>query len=240
MKVTFHGPVDQTLLCAHATCDDAVISNRGIIGSEFYRYVNNTKRKFYVVQIYVDEEGTLEGELLKITEEGPKLKVEITPTLDVDTLRFKVPRVRLHGHTKGRIIRWNAYSAFWHPEGTGFCEFDAKQAFSGACVDWVPEEQDGKHTLRSWPLHLPRGVAVMERFGTHRSLEPAGALPQQAKRLDATSPLTADELAIDVEFLNIDSASWHQLKTECDGDAETHDRRGSWRSSPPPGRCTTR
>ena len=59
----------------------------------------------------------------------------------------------------------------------------------------------------------------MERFGTHRSLEPAGSLPQQANRLDATSPLTADELAIDVEFLNIDSASWHQLKTECDGDA---------------------
>jgi L-erythro-3,5-diaminohexanoate dehydrogenase len=60
----------------------------------------------------------------------------------------------------------------------------------------------------------------MERFGTHRSLEPRGALPQQARRLDATSPLTADELAIDVEFLNIDSASWHQIKTDCSGDAE--------------------
>lgn len=59
----------------------------------------------------------------------------------------------------------------------------------------------------------------MERFGTHRSLEPAGALPQQAWMLDATSPLRADELAIDVELLNIDSASWHQLRTSCDGDA---------------------
>lgn len=58
----------------------------------------------------------------------------------------------------------------------------------------------------------------MERFGTHRSLEPKGTLPQQAWTLDATSPLTADELAIDVEFLNIDSASWHQLKTATGGD----------------------
>ena len=61
----------------------------------------------------------------------------------------------------------------------------------------------------------------MERFGTHRSLEPKGALPQQAWTLDATSPLTADELAIDVEFLNIDSASWHQLRTAAGDDAAT-------------------
>jgi L-erythro-3,5-diaminohexanoate dehydrogenase len=60
----------------------------------------------------------------------------------------------------------------------------------------------------------------MERFGIHRSLEPKGVLPQQTERLDATSPLTADEIAIDVEFLNIDSASWHQMKSECGGDAE--------------------
>jgi L-erythro-3,5-diaminohexanoate dehydrogenase len=59
----------------------------------------------------------------------------------------------------------------------------------------------------------------VERFGTHRSLEPKGSLPQQAWALDATSPLTADELAIDVEFLNIDSASWHQLRSSVDSDA---------------------
>ncbi|MGH2756084.1 MAG: L-erythro-3,5-diaminohexanoate dehydrogenase [Actinomycetota bacterium] len=59
----------------------------------------------------------------------------------------------------------------------------------------------------------------MERFGTHRSLEPRGVLPQQAARLDATSPPAADEIAIDVEFLNIDSASWRQIKRSCDGDA---------------------
>jgi L-erythro-3,5-diaminohexanoate dehydrogenase len=60
----------------------------------------------------------------------------------------------------------------------------------------------------------------MQRFGTHRSIEPPGVLPQQARVVDATSPLQADELAIDVEYLNIDSASWHQLKQGCNGDAE--------------------
>ena len=60
----------------------------------------------------------------------------------------------------------------------------------------------------------------MERFGTHRSLEPAGALPQQALKLDALAPLTADEIAIDVDYLNIDSASWRQLYDESGGAAD--------------------
>lgn len=60
----------------------------------------------------------------------------------------------------------------------------------------------------------------MERFGTHRSLTPAGALPQQADVLDATSPLRPDELAIDVEYLNVDSASWHQLRSAADNDPQ--------------------
>lgn len=59
----------------------------------------------------------------------------------------------------------------------------------------------------------------MHRFGTHRSVDPPGALPQQARILDPHAPLTADEVLIDVEYLNIDSASWHQLATECGGDA---------------------
>ena len=59
----------------------------------------------------------------------------------------------------------------------------------------------------------------MERFGTHRSLEPVGALPQQARRLDPRAPLTPDEVAIDVEYLNVDSASWHQLRTATGGSA---------------------
>lgn len=60
----------------------------------------------------------------------------------------------------------------------------------------------------------------MQRFGIHRSLIPAGSLPQQAEVLDATSPLAADELAIDVDQLNIDSASWRQLHDGADGSAD--------------------
>ncbi len=59
----------------------------------------------------------------------------------------------------------------------------------------------------------------MERFGTHRSLQPAGALPQQAHVLDAQAPLQADEIAIDVDYLNVDSASWAQLREETGGEA---------------------
>ena len=56
-------------------------------------------------------------------------------------------------------------------------------------------------------------------FGVNRSIDPPHALPQQARRLDATAPLAPGEIAIDVEFLNIDSASWTQLRGECGADA---------------------
>lgn len=57
-----------------------------------------------------------------------------------------------------------------------------------------------------------------ERFGIHRSIAPTGALPQQAERLDATSPLAPGEMLVDVDYLNIDSASWHQLRSATDSD----------------------
>lgn len=60
----------------------------------------------------------------------------------------------------------------------------------------------------------------MERFGTHRSLEPRGVLPQQAWVLDPRGPLSDDEVLIDVDYLNIDSASWHQMREACDGSAD--------------------
>ena len=59
-----------------------------------------------------------------------------------------------------------------------------------------------------------------ERFGMHRSLEPAGALPQQARKLDTTSPLATGEMLVDVEYLNIDSASWHQLRSATNSDEQ--------------------
>ena len=60
----------------------------------------------------------------------------------------------------------------------------------------------------------------MERFGTHRSLDPRGVLPQQAHVVDASTPIAPEEVGIDVEYLNIDSASWLQLKESYDGSAE--------------------
>lgn len=59
----------------------------------------------------------------------------------------------------------------------------------------------------------------MKRFGVHRSLEPAGVLPQQARVLDATSPIGPEEIGVDVDYLNIDSASWNQIKESTGGDA---------------------
>ena len=65
----------------------------------------------------------------------------------------------------------------------------------------------------------------MERFGTHRSLDPAGSLPQQARALKADGPLAPDEVGIDVDYLNIDSASWHQIKEACGADPEAMKKR---------------
>jgi L-erythro-3,5-diaminohexanoate dehydrogenase len=60
----------------------------------------------------------------------------------------------------------------------------------------------------------------MERFGVHRSVDPAGVLPQQARVLDTGSPVGPEEIGIDVDYLNIDSASWHQLRESTGADAE--------------------
>jgi L-erythro-3,5-diaminohexanoate dehydrogenase len=68
-------------------------------------------------------------------------------------------------------------------------------------------------------------TSFLERYGIHRSLEPHGVLPQRASVLDARSPLRPQEIAIDVEYLNIDSASWAQLRSECNDDPDAIARR---------------
>ncbi|MEU1179848.1 lysine 5,6-aminomutase subunit alpha [Streptomyces sp. NPDC005820] len=57
-------------------------------------------------------------------------------------------------------------------------------------------------------------------LGLHRVLAPAGVLPQAADRLDPDSPLREDELRIDVEYLNLDAASYRQLHEEHRGDGD--------------------
>jgi L-erythro-3,5-diaminohexanoate dehydrogenase len=56
-------------------------------------------------------------------------------------------------------------------------------------------------------------------YGTHRVIEPAGVLPQPAWKIDNSIEIAANEILIDVRSLNIDSASFTQLKQEAGGDA---------------------
>ncbi|SHJ71379.1 L-erythro-3,5-diaminohexanoate dehydrogenase [Geosporobacter subterraneus DSM 17957] len=57
-------------------------------------------------------------------------------------------------------------------------------------------------------------------FGTHRVIEPAGALPQPAKKIDNTMELYDNEILVNVQTLNIDSASFTQIKEQAEGDLE--------------------
>jgi L-erythro-3,5-diaminohexanoate dehydrogenase len=52
----------------------------------------------------------------------------------------------------------------------------------------------------------------MDPYGLRRVVAPAGVLPQRAERLDPSLPLGEDELAIDVEALNVDAASFRQIE----------------------------
>jgi len=58
------------------------------------------------------------------------------------------------------------------------------------------------------------------KYGTHRVIEPKGVLPQAANKIDNDMTLRDNELLIDVMTLNIDSASFTQIKQACDGDTK--------------------
>ena len=58
------------------------------------------------------------------------------------------------------------------------------------------------------------------RYGTHRVISPKGTLPQPADRLDNDMCIYDNEVLIDVQTLNIDSASYTQIKQTCGGDAQ--------------------
>jgi L-erythro-3,5-diaminohexanoate dehydrogenase len=75
-------------------------------------------------------------------------------------------------------------------------------------------------------MQLPTGRKPMTEprtpspVGLHRVLEPAGALPQAADRLDADPGLAPDEVRVRVERLNLDAASFRQLTTKHGGDGD--------------------
>lgn len=55
-------------------------------------------------------------------------------------------------------------------------------------------------------------------YGTHRVLEPRGVLPQGAWKIDNSMALCDNEILIDVSALNIDAASFTQIKREAADD----------------------
>jgi L-erythro-3,5-diaminohexanoate dehydrogenase len=61
-------------------------------------------------------------------------------------------------------------------------------------------------------------LATSSPLGLHRVLEPPGVLPQAAWRLDARAGLWPDEVRVRLERLNLDAASFRQLREAYDGD----------------------
>lgn len=57
-------------------------------------------------------------------------------------------------------------------------------------------------------------------YGTHRVIEPKGVLPQPAQKIDNTMEIYDNEVLIDVQTLNVDSASFTQIKEQAGGDVE--------------------
>ncbi len=58
------------------------------------------------------------------------------------------------------------------------------------------------------------------KYGTHRVIEPKGMLPQPAFKISNDTTIFDNEILIKVDYLNIDSASFTQLKEEAGGNIE--------------------
>ncbi|MCG8514663.1 MAG: medium chain dehydrogenase/reductase family protein [Halanaerobiales bacterium] len=56
------------------------------------------------------------------------------------------------------------------------------------------------------------------KYGVHRVIEPKGVMPQPAWKIDHKMEIYDNEILIDVQTLNIDSASFTQIKDETGGD----------------------
>ena len=57
-------------------------------------------------------------------------------------------------------------------------------------------------------------------YGTHRVIDPVGVLPQPALKIDNDMEIYDNEILIDVQTLNIDSASFTQIKEQANNDLE--------------------
>jgi L-erythro-3,5-diaminohexanoate dehydrogenase len=57
-------------------------------------------------------------------------------------------------------------------------------------------------------------------YGTHRVITPKGVLPQPADVIDNTMEIYDNEVLIDVQTLNVDSASFTQIESQAEGNVE--------------------
>jgi L-erythro-3,5-diaminohexanoate dehydrogenase len=57
-------------------------------------------------------------------------------------------------------------------------------------------------------------------YGTHRVISPKGVLPQPADVIDNTMEIYDNEVLIDVQTLNVDSASFTQIERQAEGNVE--------------------
>jgi L-erythro-3,5-diaminohexanoate dehydrogenase len=58
----------------------------------------------------------------------------------------------------------------------------------------------------------------LNKFGTHRVIYPLGTLPQSAEKIDNQMVCYDNEILCEVETLNIDSASFTQIREVCEDD----------------------
>lgn len=61
-------------------------------------------------------------------------------------------------------------------------------------------------------------LSLTARYGLHRVLDGDGTFPQPAWKLDADPRISDAEILVDVERLNLDSASFRQLASDASGD----------------------
>jgi len=70
------------------------------------------------------------------------------------------------------------------------------------------------------PFPLAAASPLEAALGLHRVLEPRGVLPQAAWRLDPSPSIAVDEVLVRVDRLNLDAASYRQLREAHGGDAD--------------------
>jgi len=66
----------------------------------------------------------------------------------------------------------------------------------------------------------PPWYANAQLLGVERAIEPRGALPHIASRLDAGAPANEYEAELDVEVLCVDATSYRAIRDRCDGDPD--------------------